>query len=74
MSKLEMELPPEVPLEDARQHLAMWLHQSGYISAGKAAEMLEIPYPDYIRMFGQAGGTLFNYPAAQLEQERKNWG
>ncbi len=54
----------------ARQLIALELHREGAISAGKAAELLEMPLLDYIRFSRQRGVPYLEWDQEDWETEK----
>jgi len=69
MSELTVELPPEVPVEEARLLLTVKLFETGWLSLGQAARMAGYSKKAFRELLGKAGVPVFDYPAAELEGE-----
>jgi len=67
--KLQVELPPEIPAEDARFLLAMKLWETERISLGQAAEMAGHSKRAFMELLGRYAVPVFSYPPEDLEQE-----
>lgn len=69
MSELKVELPPEVPVEEARLLLTSKLFETGRLSLGQAARMAGYSKKAFIELLGKAGAPVFDYPADELREE-----
>jgi predicted HTH domain antitoxin len=69
MSELKVELPPEVPVEEARLLLTIKLFETGLISLGQAARMAGYSKKAFMELLAKAGVPLFGYPAGELQEE-----
>lgn len=69
MSELRVELPPEVPVEEARLLLMVKLFETDRLSLGKAAELAGYSKRAFVDLLGKLGVPVFNYPAEDLERE-----
>ncbi len=69
MSELKVELPPEVPVEEARLLLTVKLFETGRISLGQAARMAGYSKRAFMELLGKLGGAVFDYPAEDLREE-----
>jgi predicted HTH domain antitoxin len=69
MSELKVELPPEVPVEEARLLLTVKLFETGRISLGQAARMAGYSRRAFLELLGKLGVPVFDYPAEDLREE-----
>lgn len=69
MSELKVELPPEVPVEEARLLLTVKLFETGRISMGQAAKMAGYSKRAFMELLGKLGVAVFDYPAEELHEE-----
>ena len=63
MNKLNVELPPEIPVEEARLVLAAKLFELGRLSLGQAARMAGYSRPTFMELLGKieySGVQLFS--------------
>jgi len=69
MNELKVELPPEVPVEEARVLLMAKLFETGRLSLGQAAALAGYSKRAFIEVLGKLGVPVFNYPAEELTAE-----
>ena len=69
MSELRIELPPEVPVEEARVLLVAKLFETGRLSLGQAASLAGYSKRAFIEVLGKIGISIFNYSADELRNE-----
>lgn len=69
MNALEVQLPPDIPVEEARLLLMVKLFETGKISLGQAAKMAGYSKPTFIELLGKLGVPVIDYPPEELEQE-----
>ena len=69
MSELKVQLPAEVPVEEARMLLMAKLFETGRLSLGQAAQSAGYSKRAFMEMLGKLGVPLFDYPAEDLQQE-----
>jgi len=69
MTELKVELPPEVPVEEARLLLMIKLFETGRLSLGQAARMAGYSKKAFMELLAKAGVPVFDYPAGELEGE-----
>jgi hypothetical protein len=62
MSERKIELPPEVPAEEARLLLTVKLFETGRISLGQAARMAGDSRRAFLELLGKLGVAVFDYP------------
>jgi predicted HTH domain antitoxin len=77
--KVELELPRDIVgaldisvwelKRYAKELIALELFKEGRISAGKAAELLEIPKADFIELLSRRGITYLDQPPEELKAE-----
>ena len=70
-------LPQAEAEERVRQLFVVSLYREGRISAGKAAEMLDIHRYDFVALLSQLGYPYFDYTTEELAHEFqgvKEWG
>ncbi len=71
MSELKVELPPEVPVEEARLLLTVKLFETGRLSLGQASRLAGYSKRAFMELLGKLGVALFDYPPEDLKQEQK---
>ena len=69
MSELKVELPPEVPVEEARLLLTIKLFETGRLSLGQAAQLAGHSKRAFLEVLAKAGVPVFDYPASELQDE-----
>ena len=69
MSELKVELPPEVPVEEARLLLTIKLFETGRLSLGQAAQLAGHSKRAFLEILAKAGVPVFDYPASELQDE-----
>jgi len=69
MNQLQVELPPEIEVEEARLLLAMKLFETGQLTLGQAAALAGHSKRAFMELLGKRGVEVFNYPAEELEAE-----
>jgi len=69
MNELKVELPPEVPVEEARLLLTIKLFETGRLSLGQAARLAGHSKRAFVELLGKLGVPVFDYPAQELEEE-----
>ncbi len=69
MSELRVQLPPEVPVEEARLLLMAQLYEKGRLSLGQAASLAGYSKPTFMELLGKLGVAVFDYPAEDLQRE-----
>jgi predicted HTH domain antitoxin len=67
--QLTVQLPLDIPVQEAKFLLAAKLYEMGRISLGKAAEIAEYPKPTFMELLGKANIPVFDYPPEDLEKE-----
>jgi len=71
MSSLRVDLPPEVPVEEASLLLAMKLWETGRLSLGQAAQLAGYTKPTFMEILGKYGVPLFNQSPEELDAESR---
>lgn len=71
MNQLIIQLPPEVPVEEARLLLSAKLFETGRLSLGQAAELAGYSKATFMELLGKMGIPVFDYPPEDLERELK---
>ena len=71
MNLLEVELPPEVPVEEARLLLVVKLFEAGRLSLGQAAKLAGYSKPTLSELMSKMDVPVINYPAEESYQEGK---
>lgn len=69
MSELKVELPAEVPVEEARLLLTIKLFETGRLSLDQAAQMAGHSKRAFLEILAKAGVPVFDYPASELHDE-----
>jgi predicted HTH domain antitoxin len=69
MSELRVDLPPEVPVEEARVLLMAKLFETRRLSLGQAASLAGYSKRAFIEVLGKLGMSVFNYSADELRRE-----
>lgn len=69
MNALEVQLPPDIPVEEARLLLMVKLFETGKLSVGQAAELAGYSKSTFIELLGKLGVPIIDYPPEELEQE-----
>lgn len=69
MNSLQIELPPEVSVNEARLLLTIKLFETGRISLGQAARLAGYSKATYIEILGKQGVAVIDYPAEDLQRE-----
>ncbi|HSF19419.1 MAG TPA: UPF0175 family protein [Vicinamibacteria bacterium] len=69
MSQLKVELPPEVPVEEARLLLAIKLFETSRLSLGQAARLAGYSRRVFIEILAKVGVPVFDYPSEELQDE-----
>ncbi len=69
MNALEVQLPSDIPVEEARLLLMVKLFETGRLSLGQAAKLAGYSKPTFIELLGQLGVPVIDYPPEELEQE-----
>ena len=69
MSELKVELPPDVPVEEARLLLMAKLYELGKLSLGQAASSAGYSKRTFMELLGKLNIPVFDYPAEGLQQE-----
>ena len=69
MNELKIDLPPEVPVEEARLLLMAKLFETGRLSLGQAAKLTGYSKRAFMEVLGKLGVPVFDYPAEDLREE-----
>ena len=69
MSKVTIELPPEVQKDEAKLLLMIKLFETGKLSLGQAAKFSGFSKRAFMEILGKYGVPVLDYPADDLEQE-----
>ncbi len=69
MNALEVQLPQDIPVEEARLLLMVKLFETGKLSVGQAADLAGYSKPTFIELLGKLGVPVIDYPPEELEQE-----
>lgn len=68
-NQLTIELPIDIPLQEARFLLVAKLFEMGRLSLGQAAELSGYSKSTLMELLGQASIPAFDYPPEDLEKE-----
>jgi predicted HTH domain antitoxin len=71
MGELRVDLPPEVPVEEARLMLMVKLYETGRFSLGQAATLAGYSKTGFIEVLGKLGVPVFDYPPEELREESR---
>jgi predicted HTH domain antitoxin len=69
MNALQVQLPPDISVEEARLLLMVKLFETGRLSLGQAAKLAGYSKPTFIELLGKMGVPVIDYPAEDLQQE-----
>ncbi|HAG84322.1 MAG TPA: hypothetical protein DCL61_24995 [Cyanobacteria bacterium UBA12227] len=69
MTALTVELPPDIPVEEARLLLMIKLFKVGKLSLEQAAKLAGYSKPTFIEIISKLGVPVIDYPAEELQQE-----
>jgi predicted HTH domain antitoxin len=69
MNALTVELPLDIPVEEARFLLTIKLFEVGRLSLGQAAKLAGYSKPTFIEVIGKLGVPVIDYPVEELQQE-----
>ena len=69
MNALEVQLPPDIPIEEARLMLMVKLFEIGKLTLGQAAKLAGYSKPTFIELLSKLGVPVIDYAAEELEQE-----
>lgn len=69
MNALTVELPLDIPVEEARFLLTIKLFEVGKLSLGQAAKLAGYSKATFIEILGKLGVPVIDYPAEELQQE-----
>ena len=71
MSEVQIQLPPEVPAEEARLMLAIKLFEIGRLSLGQAAKVSGYSKKTFMELLGKHSVPVFDHAADDLRREMK---
>ncbi|MEM8807098.1 MAG: UPF0175 family protein [Cyanobacteria bacterium P01_G01_bin.38] len=66
---ITIQLPIDIPAQEARFLLAVNLYEVGRLSIDQAAELSEYSKPTFMELLGKVGIPVFDYPPEDLEKE-----
>ena len=69
LSELQVQLPPDIQVEEARLMLAIKLYETGRLSLGQAAKLSQYSKPTFMELLGKNGVATFDFSAEDLERE-----
>ncbi len=69
MNALQVQLPPDISVEEARLLLMVKLFKTGRVTLGQAAKLAGYSKPTFIELLGKMGVPVIDYPAEDLQQE-----
>jgi len=69
MNALQVQLPPDISVEEARLLLMVKLFETGRLSLGQATKLAGYSKPTFIELLGKMGVPVIDYPAEDLQQE-----
>ncbi len=69
MNALEVQLPPNISVEEARLLLMVKLFETGKLTIGQAADLAGYSKPTFIELLGKLGVPVIDYPPEELEEE-----
>ena len=74
MKTIVFNLPDTVELDknEASMLFASSLHEKGKLSLGQAAEMAGWSKRTFMELLGKYGGSVFNFPVSDIENDLKN--
>ncbi len=70
MSELKVDLPPEVPVEEARLLLTVKLFETGRLSLGQASRLAGHSKRAFMELLGKLGVAVLDYPPEDLKEEQ----
>ncbi|NEP44021.1 MAG: UPF0175 family protein [Okeania sp. SIO2H7] len=73
MNALQIELPPEISVDEARFLLTVKLFEIGRLSLGQAARLAGYSKATYIEILSKQGVAVIDYPPEDLEREMNLW-
>jgi len=73
MGELKIQLPSDVPVEEAQLLLAVKLFETGRISLGQAAKLAGYSKRVFMELLGKYGVPVFDYSADELQHEVNLW-
>jgi len=69
MNALQVQLPPDIPVEEARLLLMIKLFETGHLSLGQAAKLAGYSKATFIELLGKRGVPVIDYPPEDLQEE-----
>ena len=69
MNALEVQLPPDISVEEARLLLMVKLFEAGKLTVGQAASLAGYSKSTFIELLGKLGIPIIDYPPEELQQE-----
>ncbi len=69
MNALEVQLPPDIPVEEAQLLLMVKLFETGKLTLGQAASLAGDSKPTFIELLGKFGVPVIDYPPEELKQD-----
>ncbi len=69
MGELKIQLPPEIPVEEAWLLLAIKLFEAGRLSIGQSAKLAGYSKRAFMELLGKHGVPVFDYPADDIQHE-----
>lgn len=69
MNALQVQLPPDISVEEARLLLMVKLFETGRLTLGQAVNLAGYSKPTFIELLGKMGVPVIDYPAEDLQQE-----
>ncbi|MEL6440357.1 MAG: UPF0175 family protein [Cyanobacteria bacterium J06621_8] len=69
MNALEVQLPQDISVEEARLLLMVKLFETGKLSVGQAADLAGYSKSTFIELLGKLGVPVVDYSPEELEQE-----
>ena len=69
MGELKMQLPSEIPVEEAQLLLAIKLFEIGRLSLGQAAKLAGYSRRAFMELLGKHSVPVFDYSADELQHE-----
>jgi predicted HTH domain antitoxin len=69
MNALEVQLPPDISVEEARLLLMVKLFETGKLTVGQAASLAGYSKSTFIELLGKLGVPVIDCPPEELQQE-----
>ena len=73
MNALQIELPAEISVDEAKFLLTVKLFETGRLSLGQAARLAGYSKATYIEILSKQGVAVIDYPPEDLEREMNLW-